>query len=165
MVKKLNFWKTGLHWLWISILIIIFDQISKEMALATLQLNQPLPITPFFNLALAFNKGSAFSFLSEASGWQVWFFAAIAFVISVVILFWLAKIPRTNVLNGIALSLILGGAIGNLLDRMIHGHVIDFIQLYYRQWAWPTFNLADSAICVGVILLIVDALQLKSDKE
>ena len=150
-----------LRWLTLSLLVIGADQLTKIAAEAELQLHEAVPVMPFFNLMLAYNEGAAFSFLSDAGGWQRWLFSGLAVVISLVITFWLRRLSPAERLTGFGLALILGGAIGNLFDRLAYGHVIDFIQLYYDRWYWPAFNLADSAITVGVVLLLIDGLVTK----
>ncbi|MCW9024118.1 MAG: signal peptidase II [Gammaproteobacteria bacterium] len=150
---------TMLKWLWLSGLIIVLDQITKVLASNLLQMHQPVPVMPMFNMTLMHNTGAAFSFLSDAGGWQRWFFTVIAVVVSTVIFFWIKKLDRTEKLQAIALAMVLGGAIGNVIDRILFGYVIDFIQWYYDQWYWPAFNIADSAITVGVTLLIIDSLR------
>ncbi len=148
----------NLRWLLLSVLVIVLDLFTKSMASDNLQLHQPLPVFAGFNLTLMHNPGAAFSFLSDSGGWQRWFFTAIAAVVSVVIVGWLAKLkPRQQWLAS-ALALILGGALGNLWDRLTLGYVVDFIQVYYDQWFWPAFNIADSAIFVGAAILILDSL-------
>jgi signal peptidase II len=150
----------SLRWLWLSALIVAADQTSKWLAVQHLAPHQPLPAVPGFNLTLVYNTGAAFSFLSDASGWQRWFFALLAALVSTFIVFWLSRLPRAQRWLGCALALILGGALGNLWDRLALGHVIDFIDLYYRDWHWPAFNVADSAISVGAVMLLIDALRL-----
>jgi signal peptidase II len=147
-----------LKWLWLSLFVIVFDQITKAMADAMLTLYAPKPVMPFFNLTLMYNQGAAFSFLSDAGGWQKWFFAILAISVSGGIIYWLKKLPSTEKEQAIALSLVLGGAIGNLIDRLIHGYVIDFLDVYYEQLHWPAFNIADSAITLGAAILIAHAL-------
>jgi signal peptidase II len=147
-----------LKWLWLSLFVIVFDQITKAMADAMLTLYAPKPVMPFFNLTLMYNQGAAFSFLSDAGGWQKWFFAILAISVSGGIIYWLKKLPATEKEQAIALSLVLGGAIGNLIDRLIHGYVIDFLDVYYEQLHWPAFNIADSAITLGAAILIAHAL-------
>jgi signal peptidase II len=149
---------TGLRWLWVSLIVIALDRITKFFAQKYLIANVALPVIPFFNLTLSYNKGAAFSFLNSASGWQMWMFGAIAIVVSIIILVWLFRLPKKEKWVGIALALIVGGAIGNLLDRFIYGHVIDFIDWYISNLHWPVFNIADSAICVGAFMLFCDAL-------
>lgn len=111
------------------------------------------------------NKGAAFSFLSEAGGWQRWFFAGLALVISMVIAVWLSRLKRHETLMAVALSLVLGGAIGNLIDRLAYGYVIDFLDVYYQTWHWPAFNVADSAITLGVMLMLAESFGLGGPKK
>ncbi len=148
----------NLKWLLLSALIVALDLFSKSIASDNLQLHQPLPVFPGFNLTLMHNKGAAFSFLSSAGGWQRWFFTIIAAVVSVVIVVWLARLKPGQRWLALALALILGGALGNLWDRLTLGYVVDFIQVYYDQWYWPAFNVADSAIFVGAVMLVLDSL-------
>lgn len=133
-------------------LVIILDQWSKHALMQHFQLNEAIAITNFFNLGLWHNTGAAFSFLHDAGGWQRWFFAGIALLISAVILRWLAQ-PHKDTLTCVALAAILGGALGNLWDRIQLGYVIDFLDFYVKHWHWPAFNVADSAICIGACLL------------
>lgn len=144
-------------WLGLSLVVILLDQLTKYIAESLLQFQVPVAVMPSFNWFLAYNTGAAFSFLSEAGGWQRWFFAALAIVISVVIVVWLKKLPAGRGREAAGLALILGGALGNLVDRLLYGHVIDFIQWYYADYYWPAFNIADSAISIGAALLILDA--------
>lgn len=152
-----------LKWLWLSLFVILLDQATKYLADSLLAWGQPMPVLPLFNLTLLYNTGAAFSFLSDAGGWQRWFFILLALGVSAVLVHWLRRLPREQLRMAIALSLILGGAIGNVIDRIWFGHVIDFIQLYYRDWYWPAFNVADSAITIGAVLLIWDGLFGKQD--
>ncbi|MEH6671164.1 signal peptidase II [Halopseudomonas sp.] len=156
----------SLRWLWISALVIALDLLTKWLALNQLQLHQQLPIIDgLFSFTLAFNPGAAFSFLASASGWQRWFFTAVAVGVSAMLLVWMARLPRSKRLEPIALALILGGALGNLYDRIMHGHVVDFILVHWQQsWFFPAFNIADSAITVGAALLILDMFVGKSAK-
>jgi signal peptidase II len=149
---------SGLRWLWLSGLVVVLDQLTKWMAEYYLTPSQPLPVLPFFNLTLLYNTGAAFSFLADAGGWQRWFFLILALVISIALVIWLGRLNRGDTRLAIALALVLGGAVGNLIDRILHGHVVDFIQLYYERWFWPAFNIADSAITIGAALLIIDSL-------
>jgi len=148
-----------LKYLWITLLVIVLDQVSKQLAEHYLVFHNPVHIIPFFNLTLSYNTGAAFSFLSEAGGWQRWFFIGLALLVSAVILFWLYKLTTQDKWVAIALSLVLGGAIGNVIDRVLFGHVIDFLHVYYQQWSWPIFNIADSAISIGVAILLIDSLR------
>jgi signal peptidase II len=148
---------TMLKWLGLSLLVIFLDQVSKLAIAGSMQLYQSIPVMPFFKLTYVHNTGAAFSFLSEAGGWQRWFFATLALVISGVIAVWLARLKHDETLLAVALSLVLGGAIGNLIDRLVYGYVIDFLDVYYQTWHWPAFNIADSAITLGVILMLVES--------
>ncbi len=120
-----------------------------------LDLHQPVPVIPFLNLTLTHNTGAAFSFLSDAGGWQRWFFAGLTIVVSIIIVVWLTRLKPGQRWLPVSLSLVLGGALGNLWDRLVIGAVVDFIDVYYGTWHWPAFNLADSAICVGAVMLVV----------
>ncbi len=157
-MKYENLRKTGLCWLWVTIVILILDRITKYIALHQLPLYTEVPVFPHFNFTLAYNTGAAFSFLNSASGWQSWFFAVIALVVCVGILIWLSRLSRQQRWLGIGLALIMGGAIGNVSDRLLYGHVIDFLDFYAFNWHWPAFNVADSAICVGAFMLFCDAI-------
>ncbi len=154
-----------LKWLWLSALVVVLDQVTKYLVSDSLQLYQSIPILPSLNLVLAHNTGAAFSFLSDAGGWQRWFFAVLAIVVSAVILVWIVRLKQHELRLAIALSLVLGGAIGNVWDRIMLGYVVDFIDVYYGDWHWPAFNVADSAICIGAILLIIDALFNKENQQ
>jgi signal peptidase II len=147
-----------MKWLWLSAVVLIVDQCSKLIADSLLQFNQPVPLLPFLDLRMVYNPGAAFSFLSDASGWQRWFFVGLTLLVSLVLVVWLRRLSAGQARLALALSLILGGATGNLIDRVVYGHVIDFIDLYYGDWHWPVFNLADSAITLGAGLLILDAM-------
>jgi len=146
-----------LKWLWISLGVIVLDQASKQIAEAMLTPHQPVNLLPFFDWYLTYNAGAAFSLLADAGGWQRWLFTAIAIVISFVIVQWLRKLPDEETLTALSLSLILGGAIGNLIDRILLGHVIDYIQVWLGSYPFPAFNIADSAISVGAALLILSS--------
>jgi len=146
----------ALAWLSLSAIVIALDQLSKWWALHALQpAGMPHPVIPgFLNWTLAFNRGAAFSFLASGDGWQRWFFVALAVVISAVLVIWLARTARRDWRTALPLALIVGGAIGNLIDRLHAAQVTDFIQVYYRQWSYPVFNVADCGITVGAVLLI-----------
>lgn len=154
-----------LKWLWLSLLAVVLDQGSKLAITSSMELYQSIPVIPFFNLTYVHNKGAAFSFLSEAGGWQRWLFAGLALVISCVIAVWLARLKQHETLLALALSLVLGGAIGNLIDRLAYGYVIDFLDVYYQTWHWPAFNVADSAITLGVILMLAESFGLVKLKD
>ena len=153
--------KTGWIWLWVSVVVFLFDRITKELAQAHLTSYIPLPVMPSLNFTLAYNKGAAFSFLHTGSGWQVIFFASLAIFVVTLLLVWLRKLPAAVSWQAIGFTLIIGGALGNLWDRVCYGKVVDFIQLYYRHFYWPTFNIADSAICLGAVMLLIDQLRQK----
>ena len=146
-----------MKWLWVSGVVLLLDQCTKLLAEAMLVAHQPVALLPGLALRKAYNSGAAFSFLSDASGWQRWFFVLLAVVVMVVLVAWLRRLPAGQIRTAWSLSLILGGAAGNLIDRIVYGHVIDFIDVYYGSWHWPTFNIADSAITVGAALLLLDA--------
>lgn len=169
-----------LRWLWLSLLVLVLDQSTKQWAEAALELYRPLAVLPFFDLTLMYNKGAAFSFLSSQGGWQRWFFIALATVITLVLVGWLKRLKSGEGALAAALSLVIGGAVGNVLDRILFGHVIDFIDVYYVaesclpffgavitneavQCHWPAFNIADSAITLGVIILLLDTLLSKPE--
>lgn len=146
----------ALRWLWLSAVVIALDQLSKWWALHALQpAGTPHAVIPgFLNWTLAFNKGAAFSFLADGAGWQRWFFVVLALVISAVLVAWLRRTPRHDWRSALPLALIVGGAIGNLIDRLHAAQVTDFIHVYFRQWSYPVFNIADCGITVGAVLLI-----------
>ena len=138
-------------------LVIVLDQITKFLASHYLQLHVPVNLLPGLSLTLMHNTGAAFSFLSKAGGWQRWFFILLTVIVSVVIVIWLIKLPRQQRWVAFALALILGGALGNLYDRILLGYVVDFIDVYFRNYHWPAFNIADSAITCGAVMLVIDA--------
>ena len=146
--------QSGVRWLWITAIVMILDRLTKNFAEEYLSAYTPLAIMPGFNLTLSYNKGAAFSFLDHVSG-QTWIFGSIAIIVSIAILIWLIRLPWRHYWTCIALSLIVGGALGNLWDRLAYGHVIDFIQLYVSHFYWPVFNIADSAVCVGAVILFI----------
>lgn len=156
---------TMLKWLGLSLLALVLDQVTKLLVDSTMQLYQSIPLLPFFKLTYVHNTGAAFSFLSESGGWQRWFFAGLALVISVVIAVWLSRLEKHETLLAVALSLILGGAVGNLIDRLAYGYVIDFLDVYYGTWHWPAFNIADSAITLGVVLMLAESFGLGKVKQ
>jgi signal peptidase II len=161
-----------LKWLWLTLFIVILDLGTKALASQNFELYETLAIIPgWFNLTLAHNPGAAFSFLAEESGWQRWFFAIIAFIVSVVIFLWLKRLQDHERWLAIALALVLGGALGNLWDRLTLGYVVDFLDFYYQSnpqtpaMHWPAFNVADMAISIGAFMLIIDALFAKEEAK
>ena len=142
----------------IATLVLLLDQLSKWSALSNLKLGIPEEVLPFMNWLLLFNPGAAFSFLAQSSGWQRWFFTILGLAASLYIL-WLLRKNQSDKILSWALSLILGGALGNVLDRIMFGAVVDFIDLHYGNWHWPAFNIADSAICIGAALIVFSELR------
>lgn len=148
--------QNALIWLSLSAVVIALDQLTKQIALAMLQPYTPHAVIPgFLNWTLAFNTGAAFSFLHDAGGWQRWLFSVLAIGVCAVLAVWLRRLPRGEWRTALPLALVIGGALGNLIDRVRLGRVTDFIEVYHQQWSWPAFNVADSAISVGAVLLIV----------
>ena len=158
------------RWLLLSFMVILADQATKQFAEALLIAYQAVNVLPFFDLTLMYNKGAAFSFLSDQSGWQRWFFVVLALLVTLVLIGWLRRLKPQEKWVALSLSLIIGGAIGNVIDRILFGQVIDFIDIYYTAESclpgfsrlantchWPAFNLADSAIVVGVTIMLIDA--------
>ena len=156
-----------LGWLWLTVVVIVLDQISKLYFENSLSLYEQIVIIPdYFSWTLAYNTGAAFSFLADAGGWQRWFFAVIALVVSGVLLVWMKGLKQHETWVAVALALVLGGALGNLYDRVAYGHVIDFILVHWQsRWYFPAFNLADSAITVGAIMLVLDMFRSKPSDE
>ncbi len=151
-----------LGWLWLSVLVLILDQTSKYYFEHSLELYQQIVVIPnYFSWMLAYNTGAAFSFLADGGGWQRWLFAMIAVVVSAVLIVWLKRLGRNDTWLAIALALVLGGALGNLYDRIVLGHVIDFIFVHWHEHGFPAFNVADSAITVGAIMLALDMFKTK----
>lgn len=143
------------RWYLLALAVIALDLGTKYWASAALEYGRPVVFTSFFNFTLLHNHGAAFSFLSDAGGWQRWFFTGIALVVSVALIVWLAR-SADKVREAFGFSMILGGAVGNLYDRLQHGYVVDFIVVHYQDYYWPAFNLADSAITLGAICLLAD---------
>ncbi|WP_299197748.1 signal peptidase II [uncultured Amphritea sp.] len=161
MVKS----RTALAWLWLVVVVIVLDLFTKYQASTLLPYGIPHPQLPVFDLTLLHNTGAAFSFLAQAGGWQRWFFALIAMVVSIVLLVWMARTPYQQRWLGAGLALVLGGALGNLYDRVVQGYVIDFISLHYNGYYFPAFNLADTAITIGAGMLIIDMLWFSETKK
>lgn len=145
------------RWLWITFAVVVLDLASKSMASYYLTMFSSKQLTPFLNLCLVDNSGSAFSFLADQNGWQLWLFVGIAIVVSIGILTYLWCASNIHTLTALALCLILGGAIGNTFNRIVSGYVVDFIDFHIKDWHFYTFNIADSAITLGVICLILSA--------
>ena len=147
-----------------ALIVIVLDQYTKGLASAGLDYGQPVRVFSWFNLTLQHNPGAAFSFLSDAGGWQRYFFSAAAAIISAVLAVWVWVMPRGQRLLALSLGLIIGGALGNLWDRVVFGYVVDFISVHYQHYYFPAFNIADSAITIGVALFLLDSFFKKSAK-
>ncbi len=145
-----------MKWLWLALLVVVLDLGTKALASALLTYGVPVPVVPMFNLTLLHNTGAAFSFLAEAAGWQRWFFVSLALVVSVLLVGWLRKLQPEETWTAVAIVLILGGALGNVYDRVVHGYVVDFLHFYWQDWHFPAFNLADTAITIGAAMMILD---------
>ncbi|GGA71167.1 lipoprotein signal peptidase [Arenimonas soli] len=146
----------ALAWLGLSAVLVVVDQWSKWLAMAKLEYGKPVPfIEGFWNWTLVHNYGAAFSFLSNAGGWQRWFFTVLAFGISAGLVVWLARTPRSDWRTALPFALVIAGAIGNVIDRIRFGYVVDFVDWYAGTWHWPAFNVADSAIVVGAVLMVL----------
>ncbi|WP_331281111.1 MULTISPECIES: signal peptidase II [Guyparkeria] len=146
--------KANLRWLWLSFGVLVVDQLTKWAALAGLEYARPVEILPFFDFTLLYNTGAAFSFLAEHDGWQRWFFVFLAVVITAVLLGWLAFVAIRDRRIQAGITLVIGGAVGNVIDRVLYGHVVDFLDFHVAGWHWPAFNIADAAITIGVALII-----------
>jgi signal peptidase II len=144
-------------WLWLSVAVIALDQATKFLVTRFLELYERVEVLPVLDFTLLHNTGAAFSILAGASGWQRWFFIVLAVLVSGALVVWLCRLPRGQRMIAIALSLVLGGALGNVIDRIAHGHVVDFIHVHWGAAYFPAFNIADSAISIGAALLILDA--------
>ncbi len=145
------------NWYGIAIIVLILDQITKIWASSALDYNQVISVFTGFNITLRHNYGAAFSIFADGGGWQVWFLGILAAVVSIGLMIWIAKLGKRFSYETFGLALVLGGALGNLYDRVLYGYVVDFIEVYYQTWFWPAFNIADSAITCGAGLLIYDA--------
>ncbi|MCC5793743.1 MAG: lipoprotein signal peptidase [Chromatiales bacterium] len=150
------------RWLWVSLAVLVADQLTKLVIVRELELFERIPVLPFFDIIRLHNPGAAFSFLAGASGWQTWLFSGIAVLVSGGIVWWLRQLPpQGQRVVALGLALVLGGALGNLVDRLMYGYVVDFLLFFIGDWSWPAFNVADSAITCGVVLLLYDGLVLE----
>ena len=154
-----------MKWLWLSLLVVGLDQASKLWVVSNFSLYESISLLPSVNFTYVHNTGAAFSFLSTAGGWQRWFFVAIALLATIVLTVWLSRLKQTERWMAVTLSLILGGAVGNLIDRIAYSYVIDFIDVYYQSWHWPVFNIADCAISVGVMMMLIDIFRTQPENE
>jgi len=153
----MNSKKSAISWLWLTLIVLIIDQVTKHWVAGTFFYGESIAVLPFFNLTYVHNLGAAFSFLADQAGWQRWFFATIAFIASIIFTVWLAKTPASDKKLSIALALMLSGAVGNLIDRVLLGYVIDFLDFYIKNYHWPAFNVADSAIFLGAAIMVIDS--------
>lgn len=148
----------ALRWLWLSAIIVVADHVTKWAILVRFELYERVEVLPVLGITRMHNTGAAFSFLSDASGWQRWFFITLAIVVTVLVSLWLRRLPaRGQGWLAMGLALIVGGAVGNVIDRIVHGYVVDFISVHYGGWFFPAFNVADSAITVGAAILIIQS--------
>ena len=150
-------------WLFLSLIILVLDQITKTWVSTHLSFNQPVNILPYFDLRLLHNSGAAWSILADQGGWQRWFLSLLAIIVSIVIMVWLTRLDSKQRWLACGLALILGGALGNVMDRIIFGYVVDFIDIYYQAWHWPAFNIADIGISIGAVMLLIDAIIFKHE--
>ena len=149
-------------WMIVSLVVVIADQVTKLAVIDSMTLYQRIPILPVLDLVRLHNTGAAFSFLADASGWQKYLFTGVALVVSIAIVWWLLTLPnKGRAVLALGLALVLGGAIGNVIDRMLYGYVVDFILFHYQAWSYPAFNVADSAITCGVVLILFDGIVLE----
>jgi signal peptidase II len=159
-------WPGATRWLWLSLAVLVLDQWTKHWASASLEYGRPRVINEYLDLTLLHNTGAAFSLLADAGGWQRTFFIVLSSVVSVMLIIWLARLPRKGrVLLAVAVSLIVSGAIGNLYDRIAFGYVVDFLHFHYQAHYWPAFNIADTAICIGVALMLLDSFLYKEPES
>ena len=147
--------RTGFRWLWVSALVVAADQLTKWLATSSIALHERIPVLPFFDWTLTYNRGVAFSLFNDGQGWQRYGLSAFALLVAGAFTYWMAHLRRDERASALALALVIGGAIGNVIDRLRLGHVVDFVLLYWKDWSWPAFNVADSAIVCGAVLLVV----------
>lgn len=159
--------QTGLRWLWLAALIFIADIAIKLVVMDNMGYGwaNRIEVLPFFNLLYVHNYGAAFSFLGDQDGWQRWFFTAIAVAVCGMLMLWMKRLPHDDKWNNIAYALIIGGALGNVFDRVVHGFVVDYLDFFVGTYHWPAFNLADSAICVGAVMVILDGFMTKNSES
>ncbi len=156
---------TGLRWFWLSLVVLTLDFISKQWVITHFWLGESVSVIPFINFTYVHNPGAAFSFMANKGGWCRWVFSVISFVISVLLFIMMYRSDQRARLSNAAYAMIIGGALGNLLDRMVHGVVIDFIDFYIGNWYWPTFNVADAGICIGSVLIMLENFADRSAKS
>lgn len=145
------------NWLWLSFFVVLLDQATKALVIGTVKMQDSIALLPILDIVYLENTGAAFSIFAQAAGWQRWFFITLALIVSLVLMIWLRRIRADQTILAIGLSLVLGGALGNVIDRVMHGYVVDFIYFHWRTWYFPAFNLADTAISIGAGCLLIDA--------
>ncbi|MDG3088946.1 signal peptidase II [Vibrio hannami] len=167
MSNSLSLKESGVRWLWLAALIFVLDIGIKFIVMGNMGYGwaNRIEILPFFNLLYVHNHGAAFSFLSDQAGWQRWFFTAIAFIVCGMLTFWMSKLPAKDKWNNVAYAFIIGGAIGNVFDRIVHGYVVDYLDFFWGTYHWPAFNLADSTICIGAAMIILDSFRKDSKAD
>ena len=151
------FCDTGLRWLWLTVLLLVIDQVTKQWVVGTFDLYESVSVLPIFSITYVQNPGAAFSFLADQGGWQRWFFTAIAATACIIFIVWLSKTSKQQAMLSIAFALMLSGAMGNLIDRVLFGYVIDFIDFHWASYRFPAFNVADSMIFIGAGLMLLDS--------
>jgi signal peptidase II len=158
-LSKVWFTPTGgaSNWLWLSFFVVVIDQATKALVVGAVKLQNAIELLPILDIVYLENTGAAFSILAQASGWQRWFFILLALAVSVALMIWLRRIRADQTILAVGLALVLGGALGNVFDRVIHGFVVDFIYFHWRSWYFPAFNIADTAISIGAGCLLLDA--------
>jgi signal peptidase II len=154
---------SGLRWIWLTLICLVLDQVTKYWVAGSFKLYESINVLPVFSLTYVHNTGAAFSFLANQGGWQRWFFTAIAAIACIVFIVWLTKIPRSKPLLSIAVALMLSGAMGNLIDRVLFGYVIDFLHFHWASYDFPAFNVADSMIFIGAALMILESFTAEAD--
>ncbi|MCE7616025.1 signal peptidase II [Vibrio fluvialis] len=156
--QALTLKQSGVRWLWLALLVFVADIAIKLVVMNSMGYGweNRIEILPFFNLLYVHNYGAAFSFLSDQAGWQRWLFTGIACAVVGLLAFWMRRLPSSDKWNNMAYALIIGGAVGNVFDRVVHGFVVDYLDFYWGTYHWPAFNLADSAICIGAAMIILD---------
>jgi len=158
----MNIKNSGLIWLWLTLLVLVIDQVSKQWVANSMELFDSIKLLSIFSITYVHNPGAAFSFLADQGGWQRWFFTLIALTASIIFAIWLAKTPKQQTLLSIAQALMLSGAVGNLIDRVLFGYVIDFIDFHWAGYTFPAFNIADSSIFIGAMLMLLDSFKKES---
>ncbi|ASA56376.1 signal peptidase II [Vibrio gazogenes] len=166
-MTELTLKRSGIRWLWLAVVVFALDIIIKLVVMNHMDYGwqHRIEVLPFFNLLYVHNYGAAFSFLSDQTGWQRWLFTGIALLVVLLLMYWMRKQPASERWTNSAYAMIIGGAVGNVFDRIVHGFVVDYLDFYWAGHHWPAFNLADSAICIGAIMLILDGFRRKDEPK